>query len=160
MLCGKQDKKLLAYLAKHGHWSPFSHPQLTFRITASIAVARQLYRHQVGLAVNEVSRRYVSDSPEFDLPLVWRSSPVKGQSKQGSGDPLDDALQLEVGDFVNAFYDHAKGNIRASLGPGCCTRAGTDDGSTYGLAYPVVLDGQSHGVHSDLQGAFGRRRSS
>ena len=83
------DTKLLGYLAKHGHWSPFAHPQLSFRISASIAVARQLFRHQVGLAVNEVSRRNVDDAPTFDLPDVWRSAPGEGQSKQGSGEPVN-----------------------------------------------------------------------
>ena len=52
-------------------------------------MARQLFRHQVGLTVNEVSRRYVTDAPEFDLPDVWRSAPGKGQSKQGSGEPIE-----------------------------------------------------------------------
>ena len=77
----EQDKRLIAYLAKNGHWSPFAHPQASFRISANIAVARQLYRHQVGLAVNETSRRYVTDAPEFDLPDVWRAAPDAGQSK-------------------------------------------------------------------------------
>ena len=64
--------------------------RVSFRISATgnIAVARQLFRHQVGLTVNETSRRYVTDAPEFDLPDVWRSAPGKGQSKQGSGEPL------------------------------------------------------------------------
>ena len=86
---GGNDRQLLRYLAEHNHWSPFAHPQLTFRISASIAVARQLFRHQVGLTVNEVSRRYVTDEPVFDLPEVWRSAPEPGQSKQGSGPSLE-----------------------------------------------------------------------
>ena len=49
------DRKLLKYLANHKHWTPFAHPQLSFRIKASIAVARQLFRHTVGLAINETS---------------------------------------------------------------------------------------------------------
>ena len=83
----------MKYLASHGHWSPYSHPQVSFRIKANIAVARQLYRHQVGLAVNEVSRRYVDDAPEFDLPDVWRGRPGMGQSKQGSS---GDLLQIKT----------------------------------------------------------------
>ena len=90
------DARLLHYLATHGHWSPFAHPQLSFRISSSIAVARQLYRHQVGLAVNETSRRYVDSQPEFDLPEVWRGRAKKGQSKQGSDSALSDAAQAEV----------------------------------------------------------------
>ena len=77
------DARLLRYLAHNGHWSPFAHPQATFRISANIAVANQLKRHQVGLALNEVSRRYVTDAPEFDLPDVWRSAPGKGTIQAG-----------------------------------------------------------------------------
>ena len=69
---GDNDEKLIAYLAKHNHWSPFSHCSLQFRIKAPIFVARQLVKHQVGLAWNEVSRRYVDDKPEFYIPFLWR----------------------------------------------------------------------------------------
>ena len=100
------DKKLLGYLADHGHWSPFSHPQLTFRITASIQVARQLYRHQVGLAINEVSRRYVDTPPEFDLPKVWRRRPSEGQSKQGSGGEASE--QDTIADIAEVLITHAE----------------------------------------------------
>ena len=57
------------------------------------------------LAVNEVSRRYVSDEPTFDLPEVWRSAPGKGQSKQGSGEPLCDEDQTEINAFVKHTMD-------------------------------------------------------
>jgi len=58
------DEKLIKYLAEHNHWSPFAHASLQFRIKAPIFVARQLVKHQVGLAWNEVSRRYVDFPPE------------------------------------------------------------------------------------------------
>ena len=54
-----KDKKLITYLAKHGHWTPFGHCTLSYHIKAPIFVARQLVKHQVGLVWNEVSRRYV-----------------------------------------------------------------------------------------------------
>ena len=79
-----KDVKLIEYLAKHKHWSPFSHPQLMFRIKAPIFVARQLAKHQVGLAWNEVSRRYVDTDPEFFTPDAWRAS--ADDKKQGSSD--------------------------------------------------------------------------
>jgi thymidylate synthase (FAD) len=78
-----QNKKLIKYLAKHKHWSPFGHTAITFHIKAPIFVARQLGKHQVGLVWNEVSRRYVTDEPEFYRP-VWRMKP-EGSVKQGSG---------------------------------------------------------------------------
>lgn len=76
------DEKLISYLAKHAHWSPFSHTSVSFRIKAPIFVARQLAKHQVGFAWNEVSRRYVSSEPEFYFPSGWRMAAAN--VKQGS----------------------------------------------------------------------------
>ena len=77
-----KDKKLIKYLAKHNHWSPFAHCFLQFRIKAPLFVARQLVKHQVGLSWNEVSRRYVDDEPEFYTPISWRGRAAN--NKQGS----------------------------------------------------------------------------
>jgi len=77
------DRKLLSYLADHNHWSPFSHVFASFRIKAPIYVARQLGKHQVGLAWNEVSRRYVDGGVELDHCGSWR---MRAKNvKQGSG---------------------------------------------------------------------------
>lgn len=84
-----KDIKLINYLAKHNHWTPFAHAFASFRIKAPIFVARQLVKHQVGLAWNEVSRRYVQDDPEFFFPSSWRAAP-EGNIKQGS---LDKAVE-------------------------------------------------------------------
>jgi thymidylate synthase (FAD) len=89
-----KDQKLIAYLARHNHWTPFAHAFLSFRIKAPIFVARQLVKHQVGLAWNEVSRRYVDDEPEFWFPKVWRGKPVN--AKQGSNGVFDDSGQLNI----------------------------------------------------------------
>jgi len=78
-----KDKKLIKYLAAHGHWSPFAHTALSFRIKAPIFVARQLVKHQVGLVWNEVSRRYVDDEPEFFIPILRKRAE---NVKQGSRD--------------------------------------------------------------------------
>ena len=77
-----KDEKLIKYLAEHEHWSPFAHASLQFRIKAPVFVARQLVKHQVGLVWNEVSRRYVDDTPELYRPDAWRGRPQN--SKQGS----------------------------------------------------------------------------
>lgn len=79
-----RDVKLLNYLAKHKHWTPFSHPQVSFRITAPIIVARQWFKHMVGITRNETSRRYVDDAPTVYLPSSIRARP-DGSIKQGSG---------------------------------------------------------------------------
>lgn len=79
----EKDQKLLKYLASHGHWTPFSHPQVTMREKVPIFVARQRFKHMVGFTYNEVSRRYVDDDPEFFIPDEWRGRPT-GSVKQGS----------------------------------------------------------------------------
>ena len=80
----EKDQKLISYLAKHKHWTPFAHPQITLRIKAPIFIRTQLFKHKVGFVENEVSRRYVSDTPEIYCPQ-WRSKPTNG-AKQGSED--------------------------------------------------------------------------
>jgi len=88
----EKDVKLINYLAKHNHFTPFTHPQITLRETVPIFVARQRFKHFVGFTYNEVSRRYVDDEPEFYVPDVWRSRP-EGSVKQGSGEEVADELQ-------------------------------------------------------------------
>lgn len=82
----EKDAKLIRYLAKHDHWSPFAHTSLQFRYDVPIFVARQEFKHIVGLVRNEMSRRYVSDEPDFFLPDEWRGAPVN--MKQGSSDQI------------------------------------------------------------------------
>jgi thymidylate synthase (FAD) len=81
---GNPDKKLISYLAKHGHWSPFAHTSISMRWKAPIFVARQLVKHQVGLTWNEVSRRYVKTEPELWWPEKWRKAAEN--VKQGSSE--------------------------------------------------------------------------
>lgn len=82
-----QNEKLIKYLADHNHWSPFAHCTLQFRIKSPIFVARQLQKHQVGFAWNEVSRRYVDYKPTFWSPdNQWRGRAEN--KKQGSADEL------------------------------------------------------------------------
>lgn len=79
------DEKLIRYLAKNNHWTPFGHPMISVRVTVPIFVARQLFKHKVGMVENEVSRRYVDDTPEFYFPKEWRGRPTNG-AKQGSSE--------------------------------------------------------------------------
>jgi len=76
------DEKLIAFLARENHWTPFGHASLSFHIKAPIFVARQLVKHTVGLVWNEVSRRYVDSTPEFYMPTGWRKK--NEDKKQGS----------------------------------------------------------------------------
>ena len=81
------DTKLIHYLAKHKHMSPFGHAFASFHVKAPIFVARQLVKHKF-LRWNEISRRYVDDDPEFYIPDQWRGR--ADDKKQGSGTALSD----------------------------------------------------------------------
>jgi thymidylate synthase (FAD) len=78
----ERDAKLVTYLAKHNHISPFFHPQVRMRLKMPIFIAREWFRHTIGFARNEVSRRYVDDDPEFYIPEICRERDPK--LKQGS----------------------------------------------------------------------------
>ena len=77
----ERDTKLIHYLAKHKHMSPFGHAFASFHVKAPIFVARQLVKHKF-LRWNEISRRYVDDEPEFYVPDEWRGR--SADKKQGS----------------------------------------------------------------------------
>ena len=107
-----KDEKLIKYLAKHNHWSPFGHASLQFRIKAPIFVARQLVKHQVGLVWNEVSRRYVDDEPEFYIPSEWRLK--ADDKKQGSS---DETIEYNLGstlEFIKTTYQNM---LKANIAP-------------------------------------------
>jgi len=112
-----KDKKLIKYLAEHNHWSPFSHCFVQFRVKAPIFVARQLQKHQVGLAWNEVSRRYVDSDPEFYEPEVWRAK--ADNVKQGSA---DDAVPFgeEAIKAIRECLDLADDTYSYMIGCGVC----------------------------------------
>lgn len=89
----EKDKKLLNYLAKHKHLSPFNHAFMSFRVKAPIFVARQLVKHKF-MPWNEVSRRYVDAEPEFYFPEYWRKK--ADNVKQGSA---EDKFEWRPGAF-------------------------------------------------------------
>jgi len=87
------------------HWTPFSHAMISIRETVPIFVARQRFKHMVGFTYNEVSRRYVDDTPEFHTPGEWRSRPVGG-IKQGSDGvhPDNDYFRSQYASFSEAAH--------------------------------------------------------
>lgn len=101
------DGKLIHYLAKHNHVSPFFHPQLRFRFKMPIFVAREWYRHQIGFARNEVSRRYVDTTPECWIPSVDQIRERDPKLKQGSKEtPVVDAEEVH-----NLMKTHTEVNV-------------------------------------------------
>lgn len=104
-----KDEKLINYLAKHKHWTPFAHPQICLHIKAPISIRTQLFKHKVGFVENEVSRRYVKDEPEYYVPS-WRSAPTDG-AKQGSSDFMvgttmqDEVYRNACDDAIDTYRD-------------------------------------------------------
>lgn len=88
----KADARLINYLAKHKHFSPFNHCFITLRIKAPVFCARQLVKHKF-MPWNEVSRRYVDEPPEFYMPEDWRKRAE--DKKQGSSDELIETIFIE-----------------------------------------------------------------
>lgn len=104
---GESDGRLLQYLLKHKHWTPFAHPQITLRIKMPIFLARQWYRHTIGIVRNEVSRRYVEDTPEFFIPREWHNRPEEG-IKQGSSDEINEWSKF----YTSLVYTHSEDVVR------------------------------------------------
>jgi len=97
----EQNGRLIKYLAEHNHIAPFMHCMITLREKVPIFVARQRFKHTVGFAYNEVSRRYVDEQPEFYTPDVWRKRAEN--KKQGSG---EDLIRVK-----NAFWGFSSGGV-------------------------------------------------
>lgn len=101
---GDKDQKLINYLAKHNHWTPFSHVMITMRETVPIFVARQRFKHMIGFSYNEVSRRYVDTPPEFFYPDEWRK--FADNKKQGSSE------EVITSTHVQTAYEKAMSSCR------------------------------------------------
>ena len=109
------DKRLIKYLAKHKHMSPFGHAFASFHIKAPIFVARQLVKHKF-LRWNEISRRYVDDEPEFYEPDVWRDK--SEDKKQGSGGKSQSQYFPNI--YVKEVADKSLGDYKKMLVQGIC----------------------------------------
>jgi thymidylate synthase (FAD) len=103
-----RDEKLIQYLAEHNHITPFFHPQIRLRLKMPIYVAREWFRHTIGFARNEVSRRYVDDLPECYLPPVESLRERDVNKKQGSKTtPIETAGEAHriIADFQKTATD-------------------------------------------------------
>lgn len=118
-----RDTKLVRYLAKHKHLSPFGHAFASFHVKAPIFVARQLVKHKF-LRWNEISRRYVDDEPEFYTPYVWRGR--SADKKQGSDPDVvidtayydrDDGYNTWDGDATSIAHEAYQKMIKLGVAP-------------------------------------------
>ena len=106
------DERLIAFLAREGHDSPFRHAVLQFEVYAPMMVTRQWEKYLIGSnnsefgSRNESSRRYITENEEFYVPQSdeWRSKP-EASIKQGSGDPVDKNIGIGATKFLNEYID-------------------------------------------------------
>lgn len=104
----EQNEKLIKYLARHGHWSPFSHPKLQFRVEMPIYVERQIVKSEAGREYNSISGRYVDFSDTYTLIEGWRKQSLN--SKQGSEGFVENqdecnSIQMNVIEFCKNAYN-------------------------------------------------------
>ena len=110
----ERDTKLIQYLAKHKHTSPFGHAFASFHVKAPMFVARQLVKHKF-LRWNEISRRYVDEEPEFYVPDLWRGkSEDKKQGSKGVVESIDPTL------ITNDLHHRALSDYQRLLREGVC----------------------------------------
>ena len=117
------DTKLISYLARHKHTSPFNHAFVSFRVKAPVFCARQLVKHKF-MPWNETSRRYVTSEPEFYLPTDWRKA--ADNVKQGSSKETIEILRMRgleeqtVDDATRKLVAHALNLYTDMLEAGVC----------------------------------------
>lgn len=127
----ESDEKLIAFLARHDHTSPFRHAMLQFEIYAPLMVARQWWKYIIGSshlegigdtmnAWNESSRRYVTMEPTFYVPTEneWRGKP--DNNKQGSKEPVDAKLGAEFTDKLNKYIKEGVDLYEEAMERGIC----------------------------------------
>ena len=113
---GEKDFKLIQYLAKNGHWSPFAHTSVSLRCSAPMFVARQLAKHKIGADWNEESRRYIDNPPTFYAPKKWRGRAK--DKKQGSS---DEDLTNTLVNSGNIFFTETPGDVLDKVVEHCFT---------------------------------------
>ena len=106
MFTTEENDKLIYYLAKHKHWSPFAHPKVQFRLEMPIYVERQIIKTAVGVDYNSVSGRYVDFSDTYTTIDTWRKQSTS--SKQGSGEDLDETSNTIANIIQDDIIEDAK----------------------------------------------------
>ena len=112
----KADQKLIHYLMKHNHGTPFEHIVFTFHIKCPIFVARQWFRHRIG-SFNEISARYVQLETEFFVPTLFRQNKTSNHQASVEGDFTEDELASMMTEY-NYALDIAESTYHSLLEKG------------------------------------------
>ena len=154
----KKDQKLIDFLWKEEHTSPFRHCVLSFEIYAPLMVARQHWKYAVASTFvddqngwNESSRRYITEEPAFYIPTAgdWRSAPE--DSKQGSGDPINYGLGIELTMRLFNLIEAAEKEYQHALDLGVCAEQARLFLPAYGMYVRYRWTVSLHGLMHFLQ---------
>jgi thymidylate synthase (FAD) len=154
----KKDQKLIDFLWKEEHTSPFRHCVLSFEIYAPLMVARQHWKYAVASTFvddqngwNESSRRYITEEPAFYLPTAgdWRSAPEN--SKQGSGEPINYGLGMELTMRLFNTIEAAEQEYQHALDLGVCAEQARLFLPAYGMYVRYRWTTSLHGIMHFLQ---------
>lgn len=149
----KSDQKLIDFLWKEEHTSPFRHCVLSFEIYAPLMVARQHWKYAVASTFvddqngwNESSRRYITEEPEFYIPTAadWRSAPEN--SKQGSGEPINYGLGIELTMRLFNLIEAAEKEYAHAMELGVCAEQARLFLPAYGMYVRYRWTTSLHGV--------------
>ena len=154
----KKDQKLIDFLWKEEHTSPFRHCTLSFEIYAPLMVARQHWKYAVASTFvddqngwNESSRRYITEEPAFYIPTAdeWRSAPEN--SKQGSGDPINYGLGIELTMRLFNTIEAAEKEYQNALEMGVCAEQARLFLPAYGMYVRYRWTTSLHGIMHFIQ---------
>lgn len=154
----KKDQKLIDFLWKEEHSSPFRHCVLSFEIYAPLMVARQHWKYAVASTFvddqngwNESSRRYITEEPAFYIPTadMWRSAPEN--SKQGSGEPINYGLGIELTMKLFNLIEASEQEYNHAIELGVCAEQARLFLPAYGMYVRYRWTTSLHGVMHFLQ---------
>lgn len=114
----EKDENLINYLAKHNHFTPFTHCVITIREEVPVFVARQRFKHQIGFSYNEVSRRYVDSPPDFYMPDLWRKrAENKKQGSEDEGVASQGLVSEKYAEFIKLAKEQYAGLLGLGVAP-------------------------------------------
>lgn len=146
-----KDEKLIKFLAREGHTSPFRHATMQFEVSCPLMIARQWWKQIVGagfqdpmVAWNESSRRYITEVNEYHVPDYFRSAPEN--SKQGSGEPVSDAINEQYIDMLIRHQLQGERLYQQAMADGICAEQARLFTSSYGLYVKFYWTASLQGV--------------
>ncbi|MBS4025833.1 MAG: FAD-dependent thymidylate synthase [Clostridia bacterium] len=158
----QQDIRLIEFLAREDHTSPFRHAMLQFEVYAPLMVARQWWKYIVGSshlegigdslnAWNESSRRYITEEPTFYVPQQdqWRSKPEN--SKQGSGEPIHWELGEKHTKKLMELIDDGIKSYEEAMSDGICAEQARLFLPAYGMYVRWYWTASLHSVAHFIQ---------